>query len=277
MMFEHIVVVVAEATKQACRALDVGEDEGHQARRQIFVPNHPAIMAIVVAASSAERSPGGAWVPGGADHLRHASITLGRPRMSPCRAERTPVVVVGTRLIDQGETTEVLATPAETGDRYRLRVEVEPGAGPGIGRFGLHLHPAVIETFSCVSGQMTAALGRERRQLDAGDALTVPEGTAHGFVNSGDGPLLLDIEMIFPPPGPRLEADLVELGVIQDALLRERRERDPCGALSLLQFAVLIQAYPLAVQLSGPAGRLIRPLAWLGRRRGYRSTPPAGS
>ena len=51
------------------------------------------------------------------------------------------MVMVGT-----AETTEVLATPEETGDRYRVRVTAPPGGGPGIKGFGPHTHPGLVRS-----------------------------------------------------------------------------------------------------------------------------------
>lgn len=173
-------------------------------------------------------------------------------------------------IFDIGDhTVELLATPDETGDRYRVRIVAEPGGGPGISGTGPHIHPGLIETFTCISGQMTARLGRERRPLPPGEHLEVPPGVVHGFINAGDDPLIVDSEIIFTPPGPRPEADLLDFGRKYDALMRQRRAQGKTGDPSLLHFAVLLRAYPEAMAQPGLPGLLMRPLAWLGRLRGY--------
>lgn len=128
------------------------------------------------------------------------------------------MVEPGTILQFSDETTEVLSTPAETGDRYQIRLTTPPGGGPGIKGFGPHTHPGLTESFHCVSGEMTARLGRELREMVPGDRMDVPPGEVHGFTNPGDDPLVLDVDLVFTPPGPRPEADLIAIGVAIDRL-----------------------------------------------------------
>ena len=60
-----------------------------------------------------------------------------------------------------------------------------PGAGPG-----LHRHP-YEETFLVQEGTATFTADGEAIEAKAGEMLVVPAGAAHGFKNSGDGPLRL--------------------------------------------------------------------------------------
>ena|SRR5829696_9028335 len=62
-------------------------------------------------------------------------------------------------------------------------VEAEPGRGPS-----LHRHP-YEEVFVVQAGEATFTLGEEERVVRAGEVVVAPPGVAHGFVNSGAGPL----------------------------------------------------------------------------------------
>jgi len=62
-------------------------------------------------------------------------------------------------------------------------VEAKPGRGPA-----LHRHP-YEEVFVVQAGEATFTLGEEERVVRAGEVVVAPPGVAHGFVNSGDGPL----------------------------------------------------------------------------------------
>ena len=72
-----------------------------------------------------------------------------------------------------GERTVVIASPAETGDRYRIRL-VLPGGGKGPER---HRHPGLTEAFEVRSGEVSFRLGREVTTLGPGEGRAVPPGT----------------------------------------------------------------------------------------------------
>jgi quercetin dioxygenase-like cupin family protein len=177
----------------------------------------------------------------------------------------------GTKLEIGDHTVEVVESPSTTGDRYRLRIVADPG-GPGIKGDFPHAHPALVETFTCVEGTMAVRLGREVSTLPRGSTVQVPPGAVHGFLNTGDDPLTVDSEVIFPN-GYRPEDDLLRFAGIYDRLRREG-PLGKNGEPPLLQMAVLTDAYRHVITQPGPIGRLMGPLAALGRRRGYRSEFP---
>jgi mannose-6-phosphate isomerase-like protein (cupin superfamily) len=197
-------------------------------------------------------------------------------QVAPESPSRPGPIPVGT-VIDIGDhSVEVLETPAETRDRYRLRIVAEPGGGPGIEGDDQHLHPMLQETFTCISGSMRALRGKELFDIEPGRTVEVPPGTVHGFINDGDGPLVVETDVIFPPPGYRPEIDLMAFASIYDRLRRLPNVDARHGEPPLLQMAVLTDAYRGAVMPAGFAGRLIRPLAVVGRLRGYRVDAPPG-
>lgn len=187
---------------------------------------------------------------------------------------RPSPVAVGT-LLDIGDhSVEVLETPLETGDRYRLRIVAEPGGGPGIEGDDPHIHPMLRETFTCVSGSMRVLLGKELTDLEPGRMVEVPAGSVHGFVNSGDVPLVVESDVIFLPPGYRPDVDLMSFAAIYDRLRRLPNVDAHTGEPPTLQMAVLTDAFRGGVMPAGIAGRIIRPLAFVGRLRGYRPEGP---
>lgn len=174
--------------------------------------------------------------------------------------------------IDIGDhTVEVLENPAALGDRYRLRIVADPG-GPGIKGDFPHRHPSLVETFRCVSGSMKIRLGSDVARLARGELARVPVGVIHGFVNDGSEPLVVESEVIFPA-GYRRDHDLMRFAAIYDGL-RRTRPVPRSGEPPMLQMAVLMTAYDPAIRQPGIAGMLMKPLAWAGRRRGYRAEFP---
>ena len=184
------------------------------------------------------------------------------------------MVTAGSVFEDSSEKTEVVATPAETGDRYELRLTIRPGKGPGTRGSGVHTHPGLIERFKCMSGAGKFRLGREVGALTVGDEIEVAPGTAHGISNTEDRPLILDVGLIFTAPGPRPEADLVTIGATIAGLVEDGKASRWTGYPPLLQMAVIQDAHPEAMQQAGLTRFLMPALAALGRLRGYRSSYP---
>lgn len=181
------------------------------------------------------------------------------------------MIPAATVLDISNHTVEILETPADTGDRYLLRIVAEPGA-PGVDGDFPHIHPMLVETFQCVSGDMTVRVGKELSVLPPGRKAEVGTGLVHGFVNTGTDPLVVDSEVIFPC-GYRPEDDLLRFAAIYDRLKREgpvtKRGEPPT-----LQMAVLTHAYRQSIAAPGVAGAMMLALAAVGRLRGYRSKFP---
>lgn len=175
-------------------------------------------------------------------------------------------------LFDIGDhSVEVLDTPATLGDRYLLRIVAEPG-GPGIRGDFPHIHPILVETFQCVSGEMVARVDRTISEVKPGEKVEVLPGEVHGFLNTGTADLVVECEVIFPD-GYRTEDDLMRFAAIYDRLRREGPVNPKTGEPPLLQMAVLAAANPRVIRQPGVAGRLVPVLAVLGRWRGYHSEP----
>lgn len=167
-------------------------------------------------------------------------------------------------------SVEVLDTPEQTGDRYRVRIVARPGGGPGIDGDGPHIHPALTEVYECVSGTMSVRVDGQDRIVRPGQALLVPPGTVHGFVNIADTDLVVDADIVFGPEGWRAKADLIEFALVYAGLTDTHS-----GSVPLLQMAALLGAYRDALQQPGLSGIVLRLLAPIARWRGY--TVPASS
>ena len=96
----------------------------------------------------------------------------------------------------------------------------------------------------------------------------------HGVKNTSDEPSVVDVDMIFTPPGPRRSADLMAIGVAIDTLVRDGSVSRWTGYPPLLHMAVIEAEHPEAMEHAGLAGVLMPLLAMVGRWRGYRVPGP---
>jgi hypothetical protein len=92
-------------------------------------------------------------------------------------------------------------------------------------------------------------------------------------VNTGDSPLTVDSEIIFPD-GYAHNDDVLRFGAIYDCLKRDGRVNTKTGEPTILQMAVLTHAFRRVMRVPGIAGTVMAPLSALGRLRGYQSEFP---
>lgn len=127
-----------------------------------------------------------------------------------------------------------------------------------------HVHPAQEERFTVMEGSMRFRIGRRSVLAMAGDTIQIPQGTAHWFSNVGPGVAHARVEV---RPALRMQ----ELFETSEALGAEghlpgtRLPRPTDLALFLLEFQHEL-AVPYVPRFLLRA--LLRPLAWLARRRG---------
>lgn len=104
---------------------------------------------------------------------------------------------IGT-ILDVGDhRVEVIGNPGTHRDRYIVRIDADPG-GPGIKGPFPHIHPTLVETFTCISGDMVIRSGRVISELEVGAKAEIPPGEVHGLLNIGAGQLIGESEVIFP-------------------------------------------------------------------------------
>ena len=176
----------------------------------------------------------------------------------------------GARVDIGDHSVEVIANPNELGDRYLLRIDADPG-GPGIKGDFPHLHPLLVETFTCISGNMIAKVDGVISDVAEGTAVEVAQGQVHGFLNIGQDQLIVESEVIFPD-GYDSTLDLMHFAAIYNRL-RQHGPITKSGEPPLLQMAVLIHDWREVIRQPGVAGLLMPALAAIGRLAGYQSPP----
>ncbi len=183
------------------------------------------------------------------------------------------MLAVGTVLDIGDHSVEVTRTPEQTGDRYGLHIEAEPG-GPGITGDFPHRHPVLVESFTCRRGQMLVKVGRTVRELPVGERIEVPVDAVHGFLNTGTETLVVDSEVVFVR-GYDPSDDLMLFAAAYDRMRRDGPVRTRTGEPPLLQLAALTHTYRRAIVQPPPAGLLIPALAGLARVLGRRPPGPS--
>jgi mannose-6-phosphate isomerase-like protein (cupin superfamily) len=97
---------------------------------------------------------------------------------------------------------------ARSGDGvFRFRWTLAPGKkGPPP-----HMHPSETETFVVVSGALRVWAGGHQRDLGPGEAMSVPPGVAHRFLNPGPEPAIVEVSL----DGHLQEDTLVPFAILQ--------------------------------------------------------------
>lgn len=84
----------------------------------------------------------------------------------------------------RGAWMEVLIGPDEGAPRFvTRRFVLEPG-----GRIPAHRHPEIEHEQVVVRGSMRIGIGGREHVVRAGDAVFIPAGAVHWYVNEGDEP-----------------------------------------------------------------------------------------
>jgi len=115
------------------------------------------------------------------------------------------VIQPGRRIEFPNESSEVLATPETTGDRYRIIGTTPPGGGPGVKGTGLHGHRGLVEVFRCLSGTMTVRVGKDLVEASPGEVVEVPAGIVHGLSTPAPCRSWLKWISSLPHPAPVLK------------------------------------------------------------------------
>lgn len=165
-----------------------------------------------------------------------------------------------------GERIVIRASGAETDGRLLAFDLFLPPGGHVPAR---HVHPAQEERFTVVAGVMRFQLGRRTILAHPGETVTVPPGMAHWFGNAGAGTAHAYVET---RPALRMQ-ELFEANEAVGLAGRFRGTRLPRPtdlARVLLEFQreVAVPNVPTFLVRA-----LLRPLAWLGRRRARAGGP----
>jgi len=182
---------------------------------------------------------------------------------------------------------DVIENPV-TGERVVVRVGTEDSGGellvvdghikPGGAVTGEHVHPAIEETFTVVSGRVGFRIDGRESIAAPGQRLHVPPGTAHDWWNAGDETARVVVEI---RPGGRFEEMAINLfGLAQDGKTNAK------GMPNLLQAAIFAREFsdvlyftkpPLWVQrmLFGTLATIARTLGYEGSYRKYLERSPS--
>lgn len=139
-----------------------------------------------------------------------------------------------------GDTYTTTLTAGSTGGAVGMvRASVPPGRGPAP-----HLHHQTDEIFYVLDGELEFLAGDRMVTAGPGDALFVPRGTTHRFLNAGVLPATL--LFVFTPGGPEglfIEGgDEPQPGVVAPAWGPERLDERLLGLLA--QYDTALPAPP---------------------------------
>ena len=127
-----------------------------------------------------------------------------------------------------------------------------------------HAHPRQEECFTVLAGQMRFRVGWRRVIAGPGDTVRVPPGTVHHFANAGRQPARVAVRTSPALSMRELLETAAAMATEQHAAAR-RLPRPLELALFMRDFEREVRAPYLPAAL---VGAVVRPLAWLARRRG---------
>jgi quercetin dioxygenase-like cupin family protein len=135
---------------------------------------------------------------------------------------------------------------------------------------GEHRHPALVERFTVLEGELTVKRDGQTSTLRKGETAVIEPGVWHDWWNAGDRDALVRVEVT---PGERF-AHMIEtlFGLARLGHTNDKGMPDP------LQLALFAQEFSDVMVLRKPPPAVQRvifgALAPLARRRGYRATYP---
>lgn len=163
-----------------------------------------------------------------------------------------------------GITAEVTTPAAATNGRY---VELDCTLDPG-GSTSIHYHPEQEEVFEVINGPLEVFRDGRWQSVGTGEVVTIPPGMAHGFRHRGEMPVRF---RNVHRPALGFQEHLQTLhALVQDGRIKSLR--DP---RSLIHMAMASVEGEPSVSIRPPQ-RLLRFLAAVGRRLGYRIGPVTG-
>jgi quercetin dioxygenase-like cupin family protein len=166
-----------------------------------------------------------------------------------------------------GERATILELPDENPEG---RVAAELTALVGARVMGEHRHPALVERFTVLEGELTLKLDGETRILGEGESAVVEAGVWHDWWNAGDRDARVRVEIT---PGERF-AHMIET-MFGLARLGHTNAK---GMPSPLQLALTGRAFSDVIVFRSPPPAVQRvvfgALSPIARRGGYRATYP---
>jgi quercetin dioxygenase-like cupin family protein len=188
-----------------------------------------------------------------------------------------PAAPPDTRPIEPGEVWENPVT-LERGVLVELpwcndqgRAVADLTALPGARVAGEHLHPALRESFSVQTGELTVVRDGTKSVLRAGERAEIDPGVWHDWWNEGHTDAIVRVEIT---PGDRFVHMIETLfGLAREGHVNRRGMPHP------LQLALFATEFSDVIQFRKPPAAVQRvvfgALTPIARRRGYRATYPA--
>ena len=156
---------------------------------------------------------------------------------------------------------------SSNGELFQAELIMQPGSYV----VRSHVHPLQEERFVVLEGRFGWKIGKESGVAEQGETLVCPVNVPHSQWNAGHGPMRMLYEH---RPALRSAEIFFEtyFGLSRDGKLTRK------GDIKVLQAAVLLQEVGDFIRPTSPPlfmqDALFRPLAALGRRRGYRARYP---
>jgi quercetin dioxygenase-like cupin family protein len=155
------------------------------------------------------------------------------------------------------EATVTTPSAATNGDYVEMDVVLEPK-----GHTTLHYHPEQEETFEVLDGTLEVLREGAWHQVPARESVTVPRGATHAFRNATETPVrFLNVHR----PALTFQTFLETL----DRLIRAGKVKGLNGLRSGIYVSMASVEQASSVQVR-PPDKLIRGLAFIGRRLGFR-------
>jgi quercetin dioxygenase-like cupin family protein len=166
-----------------------------------------------------------------------------------------------------GERATILELPTQNSEG---RAVAELTALVGARVVGEHLHPGIVERFTCLEGELTVKREGEVSILRAGETAVIEPGIWHDWWNAADRDARVRVEVT---PGERF-------GHMIETLfgLARMGHTNTRGLPNLLQLSVFAPEFSDVLVLRRPPAAVQRlvfaTLGPIARRRGYRATYP---
>jgi quercetin dioxygenase-like cupin family protein len=182
--------------------------------------------------------------------------------------DRTPIAVgeVWENPVT-GERATILERPDQNAEE---RAVADLTARVGARVVGEHLHPALVEQFTVIEGELTVKRDGEVSVLREGETAVIEPGVWHDWWNAADRDALVRVEIA---PGERF-AHMIET-LFGLARLGHTNAK---GMPSTLQLALFAREFSDVIVFRSPPPALQRlifgALAPIAQRRGYRATYP---
>jgi quercetin dioxygenase-like cupin family protein len=155
----------------------------------------------------------------------------------------------------------------EADGRSIVHLTVHPGGAV----VGEHIHPAIAEHFTVLSGELGTRIAGVARRLGPGEDASVPAGVAHDWWNSGHGDASVVVELT--PLDPRFEMMIATLFGLANAGKTNAKGLPPAP-----QLALVAQEFDDVMQFTKPP-RIVQRAAFgvlgaIGRRQGLKGIYP---